>query len=54
MIGGRCPVTFAVLPDTIEPGTHYLDIGAAIEALLLIWLATEPEEWVEQLGFVPV
>lgn len=31
-----------------------LDIGAAIEDLLLIWLSTEAEEWVEQLGFVPV
>ena len=31
-----------------------LDIGAAIEDLLLIWLATDAEEWVEQLGFVPV
>lgn len=31
-----------------------LDIGAAIEDLLLIWLATEPEEWIDHLGFVPV
>ena len=31
-----------------------LDIGAAIEDLLLIWLATDAEEWVDQLGFVPV
>lgn len=30
-----------------------LDIGAAIEDLLLIWAATEAEEWVDQLGFVP-
>lgn len=27
-----------------------LDIGAAIEDLLLIWSATEAEEWVDQLG----
>jgi hypothetical protein len=31
-----------------------LDIGAAIEELLLIWLATDAEEWVERVGFVPV
>jgi hypothetical protein len=31
-----------------------LDIGAAIEDLLLVWVATEAEEWEEHLGFVPV
>ena len=31
-----------------------LDIGAAIEELLLIWVATDAEEWVEHLGFVPI
>lgn len=31
-----------------------LDIGATIEELLLIWVVTESEEWVDQLGFVPV
>jgi hypothetical protein len=31
-----------------------LDIGAAIDDLLLIWLATDAEEWVGKLGFVPV
>ena len=31
-----------------------LDIGAAIEDLLLIWEATDAEEWVEHIGFVPV
>ena len=31
-----------------------LEIGAAIEELLLIWVATDSEEWVDQLGFVPV
>lgn len=29
-------------------------IGAAIEDLLLIWLATDAEGWLEQLGFAPV
>ncbi len=31
-----------------------LDVGEAIEDLLLIWVATEANEWIEQLGFVPV
>ena len=31
-----------------------LEIGAAIEELLLIWVATDSEEWVDHLGFVPV
>ena len=31
-----------------------LDIGAAIEDLLLIWAVTDSEVWVDQLGFVPV
>jgi Domain of unknown function (DUF5615) len=31
-----------------------LDIGAAIEDLLLIWAATDAEEWVGRLGFVPL
>jgi hypothetical protein len=31
-----------------------LDIGAAIEDLLLIWTATDLEEWLNHLGFVPV
>jgi hypothetical protein len=31
-----------------------LDIGAAIEDLVLIWAATNSEEWRDRLGFVPV
>jgi hypothetical protein len=31
-----------------------IDIGAAIEDLLLIWAATEAEEWRNLLGFLPV
>jgi hypothetical protein len=31
-----------------------LEIGLAIEDLLLIWVATEAEEWVDHIGFVPV
>ena len=31
-----------------------LDVGAAIEDLLIIWAASEAEEWRDQLGFVPL
>jgi hypothetical protein len=31
-----------------------LDIGAAIEDLLLIWVATDAKEWIDHLGFVPL
>ena len=33
---------------------QHIEIGAAIEDLLLIWMATEAEEWVDQLGYVPI
>jgi hypothetical protein len=31
-----------------------LDIGAAIEDLLLIWAATEATEWVDRVGYLPL
>lgn len=31
-----------------------LDVGAAIEDLLIIWAASDAEEWRNQLGFVPI
>jgi len=31
-----------------------LDIGAAIDDLLMIWLATDAREWVDKLGFLPI
>jgi hypothetical protein len=31
-----------------------LDIGVAIENLLLIWAATEPAEWVDNIAFLPL
>jgi hypothetical protein len=31
-----------------------LDIGAAIEDLLIIWAASDAEEWRNQLGYVPL
>jgi hypothetical protein len=30
-----------------------IDIGVAIDDLLLIWAATDSEEWVDRIGFVP-
>jgi Domain of unknown function (DUF5615) len=30
-----------------------LDIGVAVEDLLLIWAATHAEEWSDQIGFLP-
>jgi len=31
-----------------------LDSGAAVEDLLLIWGATDDEEWLDQIGFLPL
>jgi hypothetical protein len=31
-----------------------LDVGLAIEDLLLIWTATDAEEWKDKLGFLPL
>lgn len=31
-----------------------LDIGAAVEDLLLIWTASGAEEWRDKIGFVPI
>jgi len=30
-----------------------LDIGAAIEQILLVWTATEAEEWINRIGYLP-
>jgi hypothetical protein len=53
------PVHFShFLEQQSSPGviivSQDLDIGAAIDDLALIWEATDSEEWVGQLGFVPV
>lgn len=34
--------------------SQQLDIGTAIEDLLFIWSATDAEEWLDQIGFVPI
>ena len=52
------PRHFARFRETrLTPGlivlSQDLEIGAAIEELLLIWVATGAEEWVDHLGFVP-
>ena len=31
-----------------------LDIGTAIEEMLLIWAASTLEEWQDKIGFVPL
>ena len=31
-----------------------LDVRLAIDDLRLIWAATEPEEWLNQIGFLPL
>jgi hypothetical protein len=31
-----------------------LEIGAAIEDPLLMWETTDAEEWIDQLGFLPI
>ena len=31
-----------------------LDIGAAIEDLLLVWSTTDASEWVNRIGYVPI
>jgi hypothetical protein len=53
------PAHFAhFLEQRSSPGliivSQNLDIGAAIEDLLLIWAATEAEDWLDRLGFVPL
>jgi hypothetical protein len=53
------PRYFAQLRETrSSPGliivAQSLDIGAAIEDLILIWAVTDAEEWAERIGFVPI
>jgi hypothetical protein len=31
-----------------------LDIGRAIENLLLMWATTDTREWVDQVGYIPL
>lgn len=31
-----------------------LDIGAAIDDLLIIWAASDADEWRNQIGFIPL
>jgi hypothetical protein len=53
------PRHFAGLADRqASPGliilSQDLEIGTAIDELLLVWLATDAQEWVGQVGFLPV
>jgi hypothetical protein len=52
------PTHFAqFLQTNSSPGviiiSQDLDIGTAIEGLLIIWAASGAEEWRDQLGFLP-
>jgi hypothetical protein len=33
---------------------QYLSVAAVVEDLVLIWSATEAEEWVNRIGFLPL
>ena len=33
---------------------QYLSVAAAVEDLLLVWSATEAEEWINRIGFLPL
>jgi len=44
--GKRSPGVF-LIPQS-------LDVGAAIEELLLVWLASEASEWVDRLEWLPL
>jgi len=59
MIGTLCQAISrsSERPDRVLASLSFpknLDIGAAIEDLLLIWAATDAEEWAERIGFVPI
>ena len=47
-----------VIGDWSSPGllivAQDLEIGVAIEELLLIWSATDASEWIDQIGYLPV
>lgn len=40
-------------PGLIIVGQHF-EIGRAIEDLLLIWAASDAEEWIGKIGFIPL
>jgi len=46
------------LEDRASPGliivSQDLDISSAIEDILLIWIASLADDWVNRIGFVPV
>ena len=56
---GTMPAHFTRFTATqSSPGlilvSQEIDIGAAIEELLLIWAASTLEEWRDKIGFVPL
>ena len=40
-------VVYAIVPQDVR-------VGMAIEELLMIWVASEAEEWVDVFDFVPI
>ena len=46
------------IPDTRSPGvivaSQRLGIGVIVEELLLIWSASEPDEWVNRIAHLPL
>ena len=53
------PGAFARFSETrSSPGliiiSQEADIGAAIEDLLLVWAASEAEEWRDRIGYLPL
>ena len=31
-----------------------LDVGASIEQIFLVWIASEAEEWINRIGYLPI
>ncbi len=44
---GRSSAGVLLIPQSLE-------IGAAIDDILLIWLASESSEWLNHLGWIPL
>jgi hypothetical protein len=56
---GTMPTHFGrFIDDRSSPGLiivpQYLDIGTAIDDLLLIWATTEAAEWRDKIGYLPL
>ncbi|MGA2116220.1 MAG: hypothetical protein ABSH56_15885 [Bryobacteraceae bacterium] len=59
MTANPCPLIWPIFSRLqSSPGviivSQDLDIGTAIDDLLLIWAATAAADWVDQLGYLPI